>query len=214
MAEDSASYALYELLKAIASADDAATLRLLAASPALARTALKTGATRAAATEYYLGEIGHYAYAGDTALHIAAAAYRPDLVLRLVNLGADVSAKNRRGAEPLHYAADGQPGSPRWNPLAQAETVARLIASGADPSAVDRGGVTPLHRAVRTRCAAAVGALLQGGADARRENAHGSTPMTLAMQTTGRGGSGSSEARRQQAEIVLLLERLGPTPQA
>ena len=160
MAEDRA---LCGLLKAIASADDAATVGLLAASTSLARAALKTGATRATAADYYLSEIGHYVYSGDTALHVAAAAYRPDLVLKLVNLGADVSAKNRRGAEALHYAADGRPGSRRWNPLGQAETIARLIASGADPNAVDRGGVTPLHRAVRTRCAAAVGALLQGG---------------------------------------------------
>jgi ankyrin repeat protein len=207
MAEDSA---LRGLLKAIASADDTTAFGLLDASPALARAALKTGATRATASDHYLGEIGHYAYSGDTALHIAAAAYRPDLLLRLLNLGADVSARNRRGAQALHYAADGQPRSPRWNPLAQAETVACLIAAGADPNAIDRGGVTPLHRAVRTRCAAAVNALLQGGADARLPNMHGSTPMKLATRPTGRGGSGSPEARRQQAEIVRLLERAIP----
>ena len=33
--------------------------------------------------------------------------------------GADVRARNRRGAEPLHYAADGAPGSDRWDPDAQ-----------------------------------------------------------------------------------------------
>jgi ankyrin repeat protein len=90
-------------------------------------------------------------------------------------------------------------------------TVASLIASGADPNATDVGGVTPLHRAVRTRCAAAVGALLDGGADARRMNKSGSTPIKLATQNTGRGGSGSVEARAQQQEIVRLLERHGAT---
>jgi hypothetical protein len=29
--------------------------------------------------------------------------------------GASVRARNRRGAEPLHYAADGNPGSAGWN---------------------------------------------------------------------------------------------------
>ena len=89
----------------------------------------------------------------------------------------------------------------------QSQTVACLIASGADPNVVDQSGVTPLHRAVRTRCASAVSALLEGGADSQRKNSHGSTPMTLARQPTGRGGSGSPEARIQQAEIILLLDR-------
>jgi ankyrin repeat protein len=92
---------------------------------------------------------------------------------------------------------------------AQAATVARLIAAGADPNATDKSGVTPLHRAVRTRCAAAVKALLEVGADPRRKNNSGSTPMLLAAQNTGRGGSGSSEAKAQQELIVQLLrERL------
>jgi ankyrin repeat protein len=71
--------------------------------------------------------------------------------------------------------------------------------------------VTPLHRAVRTRCATAVRALLDCGADARRQNGSGSTPIRLATLHTGRGGSGSAEAKAQQAEIVRLLEQHGAT---
>ena len=127
------------------------------------------------------------------------------IVPRLIATGANVRARNRRGAEPLHYAVDGRPGACRWNPPAQAATVARLIEAGADPNATDKSGVTPLHRAVRTRCAAAVKALLEGGADPRRKNNSGSTPMLLATQNTGRGGSGSSEAKAQQELIVQLL---------
>jgi ankyrin repeat protein len=113
-------------------------------------------------------------------------------------------AVSRRGAEPLHYAAD----TNRWDPAAQAETIEYLISVGADPNALDRSGVSPLHRAVRTRSAAAVRALLDGGADSRRPNHAGSTPLHLAVQTTGRGGSGSAQAREQQADIVrLLLDR-------
>ena len=65
--------------------------------------------------------------------------------------------------------------------------------------------MAPLHRAVRTRCAAAVEALLEGGADAKLKNKSGSTPMMLAKMTTGRGGSGSIAARAEQQEIVRLL---------
>ncbi len=152
-----------------------------------------------------------YAYGGDTALHIAAAGYHTGFARALVSAGADVSAKNRRGAQPLHYAADGNPSSARWNPDAQAATIAYLIEAGADPNATDNSGVAPLHRAVRTRCAAAVNALLEGGADPHRANKNGSTPRSLASHNTGRGGSGSEPAKEQQREIVRLLELRGAT---
>jgi hypothetical protein len=202
---------LMTLVRAIASDDAVTATELLTASPGLATAASKQGATRQAAKEYYLVEIGHYLYAGDTALHLAAAAHRPEITRLLLAKGADVGAKNRRGAQPLHYAVDGRPGSPTWNPRAQAETVTCLIEAGADPDATDKSGVTPLHRAVRTRCAAAVDALLQGGADPRRPNKTGSTPMQLACWTTGRGGSGSPEAKAQQEVIVDLLRQHGVT---
>lgn len=197
-------------MEEIAAGETARCFDLLAVEPALARAAEGEGARRAEAAANFLTAIAHYIYAGDTALHIAAAAHGVQVAERLIGLGADVRARNRRGAEPLHYAADGGPGAPHWDPDAQAATVARLIAAGADPNAVDKRGVTPLHRAVRTRCARAVGALLEGGADAGRKNASGSTPMTLATRPTGRGGSGSPEAKAQQALIVGLLERAGP----
>jgi ankyrin repeat protein len=197
------------LVQAIVADDKAAGARLLVASPGLASARFEKGATRQAAKEHYLEAIEHYRYAGDTALHIAAAAYRPEMIRLLVAEGADVGARNRRGAQPLHYAVDGVPGSRTWNPHSQAETVTRLIEAGADPNASDKSGVTPLHRAVRTRCAAVVRALLDGGADARRTNSSGSTPMQLAGWTTGRGGTGSPEAKAQQEEIVDLLRRHG-----
>jgi hypothetical protein len=62
---------------------------------------------------------------------------------------------------------------------------------------------------VRTRCAAAVQALLERGADLRRKNGNGSTAMRLAVLNTGRGGSGSAAARAQQAQIIELLSNRG-----
>jgi ankyrin repeat protein len=151
-------------------------------------------------------------YGGDTALHVAAAGHRPELAHLLLSAGADVSARNRRGAQSLHYAADGTPGGTNWNPHAQAATIACLLEAGADPNAADGSGVAPIHRAVRTRCAAAVRALLDGGADPRRTNSSGSTPMTLATHNTGRGGTGSAQAKAQQAEITRLLVLHGAAP--
>lgn len=203
------SASLMGLMWAIVAGDEATASRLILAAPELARSALVEGATREGAKDYWFKEIDHYVYRGDTALHAAAAAYRHGIAGKLLKAGANVDARNRRGAEPLHYAADGGPGSRSWDPAAQAATIALLIAAGADPNAADNSGVTPLHRAVRTRCAAAVQALLDGGADPLRQNKSGSTPMRLAMLTTGRGGSGSAEAKAQQGEIVRLLEQHG-----
>jgi hypothetical protein len=50
-----------------------------------------------------------------------------------------------------------------------------------------------------------VRALLDAGADPRRPNDAGSTPSSLARQTTGRGGTGSPEAKAEQAAIIALL---------
>jgi hypothetical protein len=67
-------------------------------------------------------------------------------------------------------------------------------------------GDTALHdRAVRNRCSAAVDALLRHGADRRLANDSGSTAFDLAHWTTGRGGSGSPEARAEQQRIVDRL---------
>lgn len=182
--------------------------RRLRAAPSLATFSSDVGATRQQASTFFFTEIAHYLYAGDTALHMAAAAFRRPVAELLVAHGADCRAKNRRGAEPLHYAADAN----RWDPTAQAETIQFLLSTGADPNARNGDGVAPLHRAVRTRSSPAVRALLDGGADPTAPNKAGSTPLHLAVQTTGRGGSGSPHAREQQAAIIRLLLERGARP--
>ncbi|HLH34888.1 MAG TPA: ankyrin repeat domain-containing protein [Alloacidobacterium sp.] len=198
---------LWELTSAIVAGDASEVSRMLAAAPELAQASFQTGATRQASKSYFLDRILRYVYAGDTALHIAAAAYQKEIAGRLIAAGANVFAKNRLGDEPLHAAAVGGPGSRTWNPSAQAETIRCLIEAGADPNAVDKRDVTPLHRAVRTRCALAVRTLLECGADSARRNKSGSTPMLLATLNTGRPGSGSAEAKAQQQEILRLLKK-------
>jgi hypothetical protein len=179
----------------------------LAADPTLATFASSAGATRQGATAFFLDEICHYLYHGDTALHIAAAAFRVPVAELLVAYGADCGARNRRGAQPLHYAADAN----RFHP-AQAATIEYLASCGADPNAFDNSGVAPLHRAVRTRSLAAVRALVEAGANPRLANKNGSTPLHLAVQNTGRSGSGSEEARQQQVGIIRFLLACGAKP--
>ena len=200
---------LRSLSASIVNGDEAAALRALAISPALATARVAKGATRQSPKANFFEEIKHYVYAGDTALHLAAAAYRERIARKLLAAGANVNAQNRGEREPSPLRRRRHPRSPSWNPRAQAATVTCLLEAGADPNAVDAGGVTPLHRAVRNRCAAAVGALLAGGADPRRRNKNGTTARQLAALTTGRGGVGSPEAKLQEQEILHLLDGAG-----
>lgn len=198
-----------KLARAIAAGESDVVARLLKQAPELARASFAVGASRAGPKAFFLKPIGYYVYAGATVLHVASAAHRAGVVRKLIDLGADVRARNRRGAEPLHAAAIGRPGDARFDPKAQAATIACLIAAGADPNAIDISGVTPLHRAVRTRSAAAVKALIDHGADAARKTKGGSTARRLAELTTGRSGSGSPEARAEQERILSVLAAHG-----
>ena len=126
-------------------ADDAAALTvLLDCAPGLVRQPL--------ADEGFIAAIAHQLYAGDTLLHVAAAGFRTEIAEILLAKGADVHARNRRGATALHYAAD----TNRDAPDAQAATVSLLLKAGAQPDTRDKSGTAPLHRAVRTRGTAAV----------------------------------------------------------
>ena len=200
--------AFLDFVRLVVKGDIDEVSRRLAASPALATAPAEVGATRQVARTFFFREIAHYLYAGDTALHMAAAAFRRPVAELLVAHGADCRARNRRGAESLHYAADAN----HWDPTAQAEMIEYLLSVGADPNALDSSGVAPLHRAVRTRSLPAVRALLDGGANPRAPNKAGSTPLHLAVQTTGRGGSGSQHARQQQTGIISLLLERGASP--
>jgi len=208
MAAEPSAQSLRQLVDAIVANDGEMFSKLIAASSALATESFSQGATRQGSRPSlsFIKEIGHCIYSGDTALHFAAASYRHKMANKLIKAGANVRAKNRRGAEPLHAAAFGSPGSPRWDPVAQAATIVCLIKAGADPNAQNMDGATALHRAVRTRCAGAVRALLDHGANPAIRNKNGSTALKLALFTTGRPGSGSPQAKIQQQEILLLLQ--------
>jgi ankyrin repeat protein len=194
------------LLKAIVEDDSTRVNALLDRDPGLAeRTVAKDVLFRQ--------KLLHWVYVGDTLLHVAAAGHRVEIAKSLLDAGADVgAATNRRHSQPLHYASDGNPGSPAWNPERQVAMLRLLLEAGADIQAQDQNGATSLHRAVRTRCTAAVKFLLEAGADATIRNKPGSTPFHLAVQNTGRGGSGGDLARAAQQEIIHAFLEQGVSP--
>ena len=202
---ESGDGALLALFAAVASRDGVGVARMLDQVPGLATDPLRGGAARQDPRPCFLIPIRHHVYTGDTALHVAAAAYHRTLAETLVAQGAAVRARNRRGAEPLHYAADGRTGAGYGDPDAQREVISYLIEAGAGPDAIDNSGVAPLHRAVRTRSSAAVSALIDGGADPLLMNKSGSTPLHLAVQNTGTSNSGSQAAKEEQHRIIVLL---------
>jgi hypothetical protein len=161
----------------------------------------------------YRWQIFHWIYAGDTALHFAAAGYRVEIVKLLLASGANPNAAaNHRSSSPLHYAADGCINSPVYDALKQVQTIRCLLDAGANIQLQDKNGATPLHRAVRTRSAAAVRYLLAAGSDPASKNKPGSTPFHLAVQNTGRGGSGAAVAVDAQREIIREFLAFGVRP--
>ena len=195
-----------KILTAIVEDDRSAVEELLKADRGLATRLTSTA-------KLYNSKIFHWIYVGDTALHLAAAGYRVEMVRLLLAAGADPNAaKNHRGSSPLHYAADGFITGPAWDAKRQVDTIQQLLRQGANLHLQDKNGATPLHRAVRTRCAAAVRLLLQAGADPTMRNHPGSTPFHLAVQNTGRGGSGAAVAVSAQRQIIEVFLAVGLSP--
>jgi hypothetical protein len=194
------------IISAILDNNQARVTKLLKADRGLAGQQVESA-------KLYESKIFHWLYAGDTALHLAAAGYRDKIARTLLAAGADPNAaSNHRRSSPLHYAADGYIVGPAWDPKRQVKTIRILLDAGADIHARDKNGATALHRAVRTRCAAAVCCLLGAGADPTQKNISGSTAFHLAVQCTGRGGSGEKVAIAAQRQIIEEFLSLGVSP--
>ena len=117
-----------------------------------------------------------------TALHVAAVCNRTNEAALLIRHGADVSALDYVGAQPLHYAATG----------GAAELLALLLQHGAKPDVPVQtpeqragplmlpAGTTALHLAAMGGHTNAVAVLLLAGANVNSANAMGLTPVDLA----------------------------------
>src|SRR5689334_3492284 len=68
--------AVLDFIRKIVDGDVDGVSRRLARDPTLATQASGVGATRQQSSAFFFPDIGHYLYAGDTALHMAAAAFQ------------------------------------------------------------------------------------------------------------------------------------------
>jgi hypothetical protein len=84
-----------DLVRAIISGNAGKAADLVDGSPVLLHEQAAVGATRNGSDSYFFEAIAHYMYAGDTALHMAAAGFQYEIVQALIDRGADCTARNR-----------------------------------------------------------------------------------------------------------------------
>eukprot|EP00644_Phytophthora_capsici_P010860 jgi/Phyca11/104492/e_gw1.9.896.1 len=101
---------------------------------------------------------------GDTVLHVAANCCNEQDVLKLLQNGSDINARNRRGRTPLHTASLYQ----------NVEVVGILLDWEADVLVQDDDGNTPLHLTKDPRIARM---LLEAGCTPNIVNADGRTAL-------------------------------------
>ena len=103
-----------------------------------------------------------------------------EVVTALLNAEAKPNARTRKGWSPLHAAA--------WN--GHTDAVTALLAHDADPNAQDKDRDTPLHLAAeRNKSPEVITALLDAGAAANAQNAHGRLPFDYAKKNLAIRGS-------------------------
>jgi len=122
---------------------------------------------------------------GWTPLHYASQEGQVDAIKCLVELKADVNAKNDWGWTPLDFASSN----------GQVDAIECLIELKADVNAKDEYGRTPLHRASQEGQVDAIECLVELKADVNAKNDWSETPLDLAR-------------RRQKSEAVKCLENI------
>jgi len=139
---------------------------------------------------------------GTTALTIAAALSRTEVVQLLIHQGADINRRDRRGRVPLHFThrssdetveilvmngADVNLKIHNWTPLLLAAKYWRswisglLIHNGADVTAADYHGRTALHWLSSSGNENLVRLLVENGADVNARDRWGRTPLCWAV---------------------------------
>ena len=123
-----------------------------------------------------------------TPLHSAAYYGDLEVVQKLIEYDADVSAKNDRGCTPLYIASEG-------NNLKDRAVLRLLLEHGADVNARAADGSTPLHYAlIFSRSPEVVRILLEHGADVKAMDDHRRTALRVA------------EVHQRHKFMKLLLE--------
>ena len=112
---------------------------------------------------------------GNTLLLLAIQYKAHDVMETLINMGADVNARNHAGSCCLHYAC-------HYETFSE-DTVRLLVSSGAAVTFAEeaaQGGLTPLHYAAETGHEAVCKFLVGKGADPAKRDAYGRTPPDCA----------------------------------
>uniref|UniRef100_A0A8C2XL59 Poly [ADP-ribose] polymerase n=1 Tax=Cyclopterus lumpus TaxID=8103 RepID=A0A8C2XL59_CYCLU len=104
-----------------------------------------------------------------TPLHFAAGFGRRDVVDHLLQMGANVHARDDGGLIPLHNACS----------FGHSEVVSLLLCQGADPNSRDNWNYTPLHEAAIKGKIDVCIVLLQHGADPNIRNTDGKSALDL-----------------------------------
>lgn len=127
---------------------------------------------------------------GRTPLHDAIIDGKLGIAKRLLAKGAAPSAPDDNGWTPLHFAARSQ----------HLGMVELLLDAGAEVDAVDSNGNTPLSNAVfeSTTDFEIIALLLARGAEPKRKNKHGVSPLGLARNL---------EATDATRRLIALLAR-------
>ncbi len=121
--------------------------------------------------------------AGKTPLHFAAEGGRTEVVLYLLDKGAEINARNAESETPLHYAAG----------YGHMDVINLLLERGADVNARSSQGDTPLHYVRFNGFIPVAQALLDHGADAGARNGQGDTLLVAAF----------SRGRRDLIDLLL-----------
>jgi ankyrin repeat protein len=134
---------------------------------------------------------------GFNAVHAAALAGKPALVMAMTVRGADFNAlsADQPRRTPLRLAAEGP------DDETADELVDLMLGNGGDPNAEQGDGVTPLHAAAAAGRRESIRLLIWSGADARRLTASGETALALAE-------------RRGRAPAAALLREAARLPRA
>lgn len=153
-------------------------------------------------------EFMNYRQEGESPLHQAVAENRRDIMMSLLQKGADINARSSNGSTILHVAAE----------RGDVDAVKFIINNGINVGSSNNDGLTALHLAAINNHRDVMSVLLANGADVNARASDGSTLLHLAVANN---MLGSVEFILQSADVLMspknndlftpliLAERLG-----